>query len=163
MLNFKTVETHPYNLDKTKVFFHKQNQENINANTSEPLRWPPKRCKPSSDIITPLQKRRNIKGLILDVETAAKRRRVENHIEMGDAGEVVTPRRSPNGYLLPLPVPVGIILTDLKRRQWKIGKSIGLGGFGEIYSAELFRDPNSCESPNSNATYAPSYVVKVVS
>ena len=88
----------------------------------------------------------------MDVETAAKRRRVENHIEMGDAGEV-TPRRSPNGYLLPLPVPVGIILTDLKRRQWKIGKSIGLGGFGEIYSAELFRDPNSCESPNSNATF----------
>lgn len=161
MLNFKTDETHPYILDKAKVFFHKQNQENIYDSTSGTLKLPQKRCKPSSDTITPLQKRKNIKGLILDVETAAKRRKVENNIEMGNAGKLVTPRRSPNGYLLPLPVPVGIILTDLRRRQWKIGKSIGLGGFGEIYSAELFRDPNSCESPNSNATYAPSYVVKV--
>ena len=163
MLNFKTDETHSYTLDKTKVLFHKQNQETIYDNTSGTLRLPQKKCKPSSDTITPLQKRKNIKGLILDVETAAKRRKVENNIEMRVTPSTVSPRRSPNGYLLPLPVPVGIILTDLRRRRWKIGKSIGLGGFGEIYSAELLKDPNSRETPNSNATCGPNYVVKVVS
>ncbi len=45
------------------------------------------------------------------------------------------PRRSPNGYILPDPLPSGLIVTDLNKKQWKIGKSIGLGGFGEIYSA----------------------------
>ena len=45
------------------------------------------------------------------------------------------PRRSPNGYILPDPLPSGLIITDLRKGQWKIGKSVGLGGFGEIYSA----------------------------
>ena len=45
------------------------------------------------------------------------------------------PRRSPNGYILPDPLPSGLIITDLRKQQWKIGKSVGLGGFGEIYSA----------------------------
>ena len=54
------------------------------------------------------------------------------------------PRRSPNGYILPDPLPSGMVLTDLKKQKWKLGKSIGLGGFGEIYSAALL---NGKESP----------------
>lgn len=39
------------------------------------------------------------------------------------------------GYQMPEPLPVGSVLTDLCKQQWKIGPSIGTGGFGEIYSA----------------------------
>ena len=98
---------------------------------------------------------KNVKGLTLDVNASAKRRKVENIIECNTAKKVL-PRRSPNGYLLPEPVPVGIILSDLKQNRWKIGKSIGIGGFGEIYSAELLADDNSSKC-------ATNYVVKVVS
>ncbi|KAF8764884.1 serine/threonine-protein kinase VRK1-like isoform X2 [Argiope bruennichi] len=45
------------------------------------------------------------------------------------------PRIAPNGNRLPDPLPNGVILTDVIKRQWKLGKSIGLGGFGEIYLA----------------------------
>lgn len=44
-------------------------------------------------------------------------------------------KKGPNGYKLPEPIPQGEILTDLSKQQWIIGKSIGVGGFGEIYSA----------------------------
>ena len=30
-------------------------------------------------------------------------------------------------------IPEGEILTDLKEKKWKLGSSIGIGGFGEIY------------------------------
>jgi len=39
------------------------------------------------------------------------------------------------GHVLPEPVPFGEILTDVGKKQWQIGKSIGIGGFGEIYLA----------------------------
>lgn len=44
-------------------------------------------------------------------------------------------KKAANGYQMPEPVPLGTILTDTSKRQWKIGPSIGTGGFGEIYSA----------------------------
>ncbi|KAG4079025.1 hypothetical protein HA402_001680 [Bradysia odoriphaga] len=40
----------------------------------------------------------------------------------------------------PTPVPNGEILTDVSRVQWKIGPSIGSGGFGDIYSAAKVGD-----------------------
>ena len=40
-----------------------------------------------------------------------------------------------NGYQMPKPLKTGDILNDTQKNQWKIGVSIGLGGFGEIYSA----------------------------
>lgn len=49
--------------------------------------------------------------------------------------EIKEPRRSPNGFILPDPLPEGLIVTDLRKKKWRLGKSIGLGGFGEIYSA----------------------------
>ena len=45
------------------------------------------------------------------------------------------PRFAPNGYRLPDPIKEGEILTDVTKKQWKLGRAIGLGGFGEIYLA----------------------------
>lgn len=57
----------------------------------------------------------------------------------GVASVVVTPapepRFAPNGYRLPDPIREGEILTDVTKKQWRLGRSIGLGGFGEIYLA----------------------------
>jgi len=42
--------------------------------------------------------------------------------------------KSANGYRLPDPIPAGEIVTGLtKKKSWRVGKSIGVGGFGEIY------------------------------
>ena len=113
----------------------------------------------SSDFFNGRKRNKNVKGLTLDVEASAKLRKVENVIELKGANEKVLPRRSPNGYLLPEPVPVGSVLNDLMQNRWKIGKSIGIGGFGEIYSAELLNEGQfvSAKSPKNN------YVIKVVS
>lgn len=48
------------------------------------------------------------------------------------------PKKAPkkkNGYEMPKPLKPGNILNDNQKNQWKIGVSIGVGGFGEIYSA----------------------------
>lgn len=45
------------------------------------------------------------------------------------------PRMSPNGYQLPDPIQPDEILTDVLKKKWKLGKSVGVGGFGEIYMA----------------------------
>ncbi|XP_065074831.1 nucleosomal histone kinase 1 [Ochlerotatus camptorhynchus] len=44
-------------------------------------------------------------------------------------------KKAANGYQMPEPVPPGTVLTDMTKRQWKVGPSIGSGGFGEIYCA----------------------------
>lgn len=70
-----------------------------------------------------------------------------------------TPRRSPNGYLLPDPLPLGLTIRDLRGRSWSIGKSVGVGGFGEIYSAvEIV---NSKPTENQSKQCQQQYVVKV--
>ncbi|XP_065832615.1 serine/threonine-protein kinase VRK1-like isoform X2 [Oscarella lobularis] len=38
-------------------------------------------------------------------------------------------------YKMPEPMPLGEILTDTMKKKWKLGRSIGKGGFGEIYLA----------------------------
>merc|ERR1712051_582611 len=62
-------------------------------------------------------------------------------------------RRSPNGFLLPDPLPRGEVLTDTIKQQWVLGKAIGVGGFGELYLA-AFRNPDGKLSPEK-------FVVKV--
>lgn len=42
-------------------------------------------------------------------------------------------RKAANGYRLPDALPEGEILTGLTKKSWRLGKSIGVGGFGEIY------------------------------
>ena len=62
----------------------------------------------------------------------------------GENSEEIKPRRSPNGYLLSDPLPQGLVLKDLRKKTWKLGKSIGLGGFGEIYAAALLDGEKTC-------------------
>ena len=62
-------------------------------------------------------------------------------------------RRSPNGFLLPDPLPRGEILTDTIKQEWILGKPIGVGGFGELYLA-------SFKGPEGNIS-AEKYVIKV--
>lgn len=52
-----------------------------------------------------------------------------------DAQKGNCPRLAANGYKLPQPLPSGEILVDMVKRKWRLGKSIGVGGFGEIYLA----------------------------
>ncbi|XP_069674134.1 serine/threonine-protein kinase VRK1-like isoform X2 [Periplaneta americana] len=44
-------------------------------------------------------------------------------------------RVASNGNRLPDPIREGEVLTDITKNQWKLGRSIGIGGFGEIYLA----------------------------
>ena len=40
-------------------------------------------------------------------------------------------KRAPKGMAKPL--PPGQILTDLRKKEWKLGELIGQGGFGYLY------------------------------
>ena len=42
-------------------------------------------------------------------------------------------RKAANGYKMPEKLPTGTILTALNKKQFRIGQSIGVGVFGEIY------------------------------
>lgn len=67
-------------------------------------------------------------------------------------------RKTPSGARsMPPPLPLGEVLTDLNKKQWKLGTSVGKGGFGEIYTAT----PSS--TTKSKTAKAPQYVIKVVS
>lgn len=38
---------------------------------------------------------------------------------------------------LPDPIREGELLTDIAQKTWRLGPSIGLGGFGEIYLGKM--------------------------
>jgi len=42
-------------------------------------------------------------------------------------------KKTANGYKMPDPIPAGEIIRSSTKEVWTIGKSIGVGGFGEIY------------------------------
>ncbi|PNF22731.1 Nucleosomal histone kinase 1 [Cryptotermes secundus] len=63
-------------------------------------------------------------------------------------------RKAANGYKLPDPIPVGEIVRDVTKKEWQIGPSIGIGGFGEIYAAS-----DVSHSPRKKA--ALPYVIKI--
>lgn len=54
---------------------------------------------------------------------------------------------------MPPPLPAGEILTDMERRRWELGCSIGKGGFGEIYLASQV---------GSSPSTAAGHVIKIV-
>ena len=85
--------------------------------------------------VVPLPNNNNNKRPKLDLGLRPK----EEDEEPDDEVQInQTPRRSPNGYILPDPLPKGLVIKDVRKNRWRIGKAIGLGGFGEIYSAALF-------------------------
>uniref|UniRef100_A0A182RD83 non-specific serine/threonine protein kinase n=1 Tax=Anopheles funestus TaxID=62324 RepID=A0A182RD83_ANOFN len=55
-----------------------------------------------------------------------------------DAGGAKRPKRANNLYTRPEKIPLGTILTDALNVPWKVGPTIGSGGFGEIYCAYCF-------------------------
>ncbi|XP_012257149.2 serine/threonine-protein kinase VRK1-like [Athalia rosae] len=57
-------------------------------------------------------------------------------------------KKGANGYKLPDPIPVGEVLTDMLKKSWIIGPSIGVGGFGEIYSAAPYTGGVPKDYPN---------------
>lgn len=60
-----------------------------------------------------------------------------------------------NGYTRPADISLGTVLTDNQKRTWKVGPSIGSGGFGDIYSC--------CDAANPvKKTDDYPYVVKIV-
>lgn len=63
-------------------------------------------------------------------------------------------KKKVNGYQMPESIPLGEVLTDLSKQQWRIGVTIGSGGFGAIYCA------TKAESAKKTDDYP--YVVKVV-
>ncbi|KAI4471184.1 casein kinase-related [Holotrichia oblita] len=50
------------------------------------------------------------------------------------------PKKKQNGYKMPDPLPPGEILKDMVGKKWKLGSSIGKGGFGEIYAAQEYSE-----------------------
>ena len=64
--------------------------------------------------------------------------------------------KSSSSRKMPLPLPKGEVLSDaIKKQQWILGKSIGKGGFGEIYLAAL--------KGKSASEGDAQYVIKIVS
>ena len=88
-------------------------------------RSPPEEAEESDDV--------EVTFKVFPPPPSSKRARLHEVDEVADA--VLLPRRSPNGFLLPDPLPPGWILRDNAGQAWRLGKAIGLGGFGEIYSA----------------------------
>lgn len=57
-------------------------------------------------------------------------------------------KKAANAYKLPDPISAGEILTDMAKQQWILGTSIGVGGFGEIYSAAPYNGKTPKEHIN---------------
>ncbi|PNF39204.1 hypothetical protein B7P43_G01303 [Cryptotermes secundus] len=57
--------------------------------------------------------------------------------EPATGAEIEQPKKrvASNGNRLPDPIREGEILVDIAKNQWKLGSSVGVGGFGEIYLA----------------------------
>ncbi|XP_023328251.1 serine/threonine-protein kinase VRK1 isoform X2 [Eurytemora carolleeae] len=62
------------------------------------------------------------------------------------------PKKTASGYRMPDHLPPGTVLVDKNKKPWTLGKSIGVGGFGEIYLAVEGKN-----APTDNA----SHVVKI--
>lgn len=67
--------------------------------------------------------------------------------------DVPVKRVAAAGCKLPAQLPAGVILTDITQNKWKLGNTIGHGGFGDIYLAS-----NDITSPVGEDA---KYVVKI--
>ena len=138
-------------MDDPEISFRQNETENMGSEDDED----------QEVILSPQEPEKKRRRIAVDDEVAiaatTKFGMNEEETENFGLTENSEPRRSPNGYLLPDPLPAGLILTDLTKKQWKLGKSVGLGGFGEIYSAASWNGNNTQSAGDED------YVVKVVS
>ncbi|CAK1555499.1 unnamed protein product [Leptosia nina] len=73
----------------------------------------------------------------------------------GRGRKAAVPKKKANGYKMPAPIPAGEVIHDtIAKKKWRIGPSIGVGGFGEIYSA-----CNHEGSPKKGSEYP--FVIKI--
>jgi len=63
------------------------------------------------------------------------------------------PKKTASGYKMPEHLDEGTMLKDLMKKEWTLGSSIGIGGFGEIYLAG--------EGNNKPSKDNAKYVVKI--
>nr|CAD7445768.1 unnamed protein product [Timema bartmani] len=72
---------------------------------------------------------------------------------------------SHNGTRLPDPIREGEVFTDSSQKQWRIGRSIGVGGFGEIYLGCSFNSGglDTCWCPAQTPANASDNTAKPVS
>lgn len=61
-------------------------------------------------------------------------------------------KKAANGYKLADVIPAGEILEDVRKKKWRLGDTVGQGGFGRIYSAQ--------DASSSGSSYP--YVIKIV-
>lgn len=61
-------------------------------------------------------------------------------------------KKAANGYKLAEILPAGEILEDVRQKKWRLGISVGQGGFGRIYSAQ--------DATSTGSSYP--YVIKIV-
>lgn len=61
-------------------------------------------------------------------------------------------------YKMPDPISPGEILADITKRQWILGKSIGIGGFGEVYSGKYFFTATKTSFPLIRKTLCHRYL-----
>lgn len=59
--------------------------------------------------------------------------------EPATGAEIEQPKKrvASNGNRLPDPIREGEIFVDITKNQWKLGRSVGVGGFGEIYLGKV--------------------------
>ena len=81
----------------------------------------------------------------------------------GAAAAAAAPAASANGYKLPDPIPAGEILRSSNDSQrWKLGKSIGVGGFGEIYlCTETTAGNSNCRAASASFEDSAPLAVKI--
>ncbi|KAJ2940374.1 hypothetical protein O0L34_g51 [Tuta absoluta] len=71
----------------------------------------------------------------------------------GRGKKPAAPRKKANGYKMPAPIANGEVIVDtIGKKKWRIGPSIGVGGFGEIYSA--------CDDASAKGSNYP-FVIKI--
>ncbi len=51
------------------------------------------------------------------------------------AAKMPPKKKTAAGYRMAAPQPAGTVLTDLAKRRWRLGATVGSGGFGALYTA----------------------------
>ena len=70
------------------------------------------------------------------------------------------PRKAANGYRLPDPIPAGEVISAGKK-SWRLGRSVGVGGFGEIYLCTEIAANSNCRATSASFDDSAPLAVKI--